>query len=188
MKSYNLIRMKKYLFVFAFLWAMPFLHGQAFDGKGDVNMMLFHSFHPNGALGIELGSEIGVSHYFSVGFLVGGTYVNGPVIPDAEGHTEMDEDTKSFEAFYLDFNFNFHYSELLGMNDDWDLYSGFNIMKNFGFQTAVRYKFARLWSAQIQVNVPIKPNMFGLNPGFGMRHSYLQGYEKPFLQIGIIFG
>jgi len=182
------------VFSFVLLSIAP-VFGQAFDGEFDRRLIITQSFHPNGALGLEMGYEKGVSEYVSWRFMLGYAYKHGPVhLPPEDTEEEnlsydladfyTEEELAAREGFFIEFLINFHYGELIGLNDNVDLYSGVNVLKNIGVQTGVRFQILEYVALLGEINVPLKKRLFSTSSAW----NYVEDYELPFLQIGFALG
>jgi len=180
--------MKKIIFIWTlFIFSVPrsSVFSQAFNAEFDRRIILTNSFQLNGAMGVELGFELGVSEYVSAGLLGGFTYIHGPISLEKENHMFLDpEDVYLDEGGYLAIMVNFHYGELIGWPDQWDIYSGINVIKNVGIQTGVRYDLGRLVLLTGEVNIPLIKRLFFKASSW----NYIEDYEKPFIRIGFAFG
>jgi len=189
--------MKKIIFVWSVLALSSFtlsLYSQAYDGEFDRRLILTNSFHFNGAMGVEMGFEWGLSEYISLGLLGGFTYKHGPITypphdeNDLQGFTIEDiydeEEIHATEGGYAALMVNFHYGELVGLPDNLDIYSGVNVIKNAGVQTGIRFQVAEFVGLMAEINIPLKKRLF-TSPS---RWNFIEDYERPFVQVGFAFG
>lgn len=144
-----------------------FANGQAYKGKGDVKLQIGATIQ-NGGTGIVLTNDYGIGENMSFGFSA--SYMlsadNGVRINEVTFLPE-NEKPKFQDRADLKARFNANLGNVIGLEDNMDLYPGLNIgTRNFGTHLGFRYFFTDGFGVFSEMSVPIaeydsKPGTFG---------------------------
>lgn len=135
--------MKK-LFLGIALIAVSFVNAQAFKGKGDQKFQVAANLQDE-ASGLNVSYDYGLGENFSVG--VSSTYALGI-------DSRLDADFG--DRFDLEARFNANLSNVINVDDNFDVYPGLNLsLKNFGGHVGARYFFSDGFGVFTEANFPL---------------------------------
>ncbi|EDM45636.1 hypothetical protein SCB49_07502 [unidentified eubacterium SCB49] len=139
----------KTLFTFILALASTAIFAQAYTGKGDTKFQVGVNLQENGT-GINATYDLGVGENISFGFST--IYLLGV--------TNFSEDLGFEEAKFLDrfdlrARFNANLSNVLNIDENFDLYPGLNLgLKNFGGHLGARYFFTEGFGLYSELQIP----------------------------------
>ena len=135
--------MKK-LFLGIALISVSFVNAQAFKGKGDQKFQVAANLQDE-ASGLNVSYDYGLGENFSVG--VSSTYALGI-------DSRLDADFG--DRFDLEARFNANLSNVINVDDNFDVYPGLNLsLKNFGGHVGARYFFSDGFGVFTEANFPL---------------------------------
>ncbi|WCO01492.1 DUF6646 family protein [Psychroserpens ponticola] len=135
--------MKK-LFLIIALISVSLVNAQAYKGKGDQKFQIAANFQDE-ASGLNVSYDYGLGENFSVGFA--STYALGI-------DSRLDADFG--DRFDLEARFNANLSNVINVDDNFDLYPGLNLsLKNFGGHIGARYFFSDGFGVFTEANFPL---------------------------------
>lgn len=135
--------MKK-LFLGIALISISFVNAQAFKGKGDQKFQVAANLQDE-ASGLNVSYDYGLGENFSVG--VSSTYALGI-------DSRLDADFG--DRFDLEARFNANLSNVINVDDNFDVYPGLNLsLKNFGGHVGARYFFSDGFGVFTEANFPL---------------------------------
>jgi len=141
----------KTLFTFILALASTAIFAQAYTGQGDTKFQVGANIQAEGT-GITVTYDAGVGENISFGissiYLLGVT--NFP--KESLGH----EEAKFLDRFDLRARFNANLSNVLNIDENFDLYPGLNLgLKNFGGHLGARYFFTEGFGVYSELQIPI---------------------------------
>jgi hypothetical protein len=134
----------KNLFLIIALVSVSLVNAQAFKGKGDQKFQVAANLQDE-ASGLNVSYDYGLGENFSVG--VSSTYALGI-------DSRLDADFG--DRFDLEARFNANLSNVINVDDNFDVYPGLNLsLKNFGGHIGSRYFFSDGFGVFIEANFPL---------------------------------
>lgn len=141
----------KSFFTLIALFATTVIFAQAYSGQGDVKFQVGANFQAEGT-GINATLDYGLGENISVGF--SSTYLLGVTEFEKES-LGLIEDAEFLDRFDLRARFNANLSNVLNIDENFDLYPGLNIgLKNFGGHLGARYFFTSGFGLFTELNIP----------------------------------
>ncbi len=141
----------KTLFTFILALASTAIFAQAYTGKGDTKFQVGANIQAEGQ-GIHATYDVGLGENISVG--LSSVYLLG--VTDFEEDTlGLVENAEFLDRFDLRARFNANLSNVLNIDENFDLYPGLNLgLKNFGGHLGARYFFTEGFGVYTELQIP----------------------------------
>ena len=141
----------KTLFTFILALASTAIFAQAYTGKGDTKFQVGANIQAEGT-GINATYDLGIGENISFG--LSSVYLLG--VTDFEEDTlGLVENAEFLDRFDLRARFNANLSNVLNIDENFDLYPGLNLgLKNFGGHLGARYFFTEGFGVYTEFQVP----------------------------------
>lgn len=141
----------KTIFTFILVLATTTIFAQAYTGKGDTKFQVGGNFQSEGS-GINATYDMGIGENISIG--VSTIYLLG-VTDFAEDSLGLLEEAEFLDRFDVRARFNANLSNVLNIDENFDLYPGLNLgLKNFGGHVGARYFFTEGFGVYTEVQIP----------------------------------
>lgn len=141
----------KTLFTFILALASTAIFAQAYTGQGDTKFQVGVNLQEEGT-GINATYDMGIGENISFG--VSTIYLLG-VTDFAEESMGVLEEAEFLDRFDVRARFNANLSNVLNIDENFDLYPGLNLgLKNFGGHLGARYFFTEGFGVYTEVQIP----------------------------------
>jgi len=141
----------KILFTIILGLATTTIFAQAYTGKGDTKFQVGANIQAE-AQGINATYDMGIGENISIG--ISTIYLLG-VTDFADDSLGILEDAEFLDRFDVRARFNANLSNVLNIDENFDLYPGLNLgLKNFGGHLGARYFFTEGFGVYTELQIP----------------------------------